>query len=405
MIVIKAVPKAEVLYGIDPEVGVVNTSPDHTARAAKPIRDRSASVLFRMDPRMERLISGESNGRQHHSGPRSELAAKNKAHFPNESREYRQSRNALLADEIELRRHIERVAALRRSLPPGGVVPEDYAFEGPNGAVRLSQLFGDKDTLVIYSMMFGPQRELACPMCTAMLTSWDGTARNLRERVALAATARSPIERLHDFKKNVAGRTCRCTPIPTATIPEPTSAPKMATSPASASSLAEMAQGRHFWSGEMSGERADPGQDPRGATDLDPLWTILELTPAGRGTTWYPKLEYDSLTTIEELRRIRLAASSHFGIGIDTALPAPRSAIQIVSPAGSTPVGVSSPSLITVTLALSPLTVSAEILPLPFSARKSLPFAARMPSGPFTGWSIQISTGVPGFPAASTGMR
>ena len=92
-------------------------------------------------------------------------------------------------------------------------------------------------------------------------------------------------------------------------------------------------------------------------------------------------------------------------MGIDTALPAPRSAIQIVSPTGSTPVGVSSPSLITVTLALSPFTVRAEILPLPFSATMSLPFAARMPSGPFTGWSIQISTGVPGLPAASTGMR
>src|SRR4029077_2098537 len=49
---------------------------------------------------------------------------------------------------------------------------------------------------------------------------------------------------------------------------------------------------RHFWSGEMSGEMSDPGQDPRGAPDLDPLWTVLALTPAGRGATWYPKLEY-----------------------------------------------------------------------------------------------------------------
>ena len=141
--------------------------------------------------------------------PAAELAAKNKAHFPNESPEYRQARNALLAEEIKLRRHIERVAALRRALPPGGVIPEDYIFEGHDGAVRISQLFGDKDTLLyltrtpsfIYSMMFGPPRERACPMCTAMLTSWEGTARNLRERVALAVTARSPIERLLEFKK------------------------------------------------------------------------------------------------------------------------------------------------------------------------------------------------------------
>jgi tetratricopeptide (TPR) repeat protein len=49
---------------------------------------------------------------------------------------------------------------------------------------------------------------------------------------------------------------------------------------------------RHFYSGEMSGAMADPGQDPRGAPDLDPLWLMLDLTPAGRGTDWYPKLEY-----------------------------------------------------------------------------------------------------------------
>ena len=49
---------------------------------------------------------------------------------------------------------------------------------------------------------------------------------------------------------------------------------------------------RHFWSGEMGFETADPGQDPRGAPDLMPLWTILDATPEGRGTDWYPKLAY-----------------------------------------------------------------------------------------------------------------
>jgi predicted dithiol-disulfide oxidoreductase (DUF899 family) len=49
---------------------------------------------------------------------------------------------------------------------------------------------------------------------------------------------------------------------------------------------------RHFWSGEMGMETADPGQDPRGALDLMPLWTILDSTPEGRGTDWHPKLKY-----------------------------------------------------------------------------------------------------------------
>ena len=48
---------------------------------------------------------------------------------------------------------------------------------------------------------------------------------------------------------------------------------------------------RHFSSGEASGAMADPGQDPRGAPDLDPLWLMLDWTPEGRGTHWYPKLD------------------------------------------------------------------------------------------------------------------
>jgi predicted dithiol-disulfide oxidoreductase (DUF899 family) len=231
--------------------------------------------------------------------PAAELAAKNKAHFPNESPEYRQTRNALLAEEIELRRHIERVAALRRTLPPGGVVPEDYSFEGRDGMVSLSRLFGDKDTLVIYSMMFGPQRERACPMCTAMLTSWEGTARNLRERVALAVTARSPIERLLDFKKERGWQNLQ---IYSDTKGNYTRA-YVSVEDGDVPGLTVFTRGdgkvHHFWSGEMSGEMADPGQDPRGAPDPDPLWTILDLTPAGRNATWYPKLEYASLITIK----------------------------------------------------------------------------------------------------------
>jgi len=228
-----------------------------------------------------------------------ELAAKNKAHFPDESAEYRRARNALLAEEIELRRHIERVAALRRALPSGGEIPEDYMFEGHNGAVRLSQLFGDKDTLVVYSMMFGPQRERACPMCTAMLTSWEGTARNLRERVALAVTARSPIERLLDFKDERGWKNLQLYSDAKGDYTRAYVSADDGDMPGLSIFTRSNGTVRHFWSGEMSGEMADPGQDPRGAPDLDPLWTILDLTPAGRGATWYPKLEYPSLTTIK----------------------------------------------------------------------------------------------------------
>ena len=48
---------------------------------------------------------------------------------PGESGEYRLARNRLLEAEIELRRMVERVAAQRRALPPGGAELDDYVFE------------------------------------------------------------------------------------------------------------------------------------------------------------------------------------------------------------------------------------------------------------------------------------
>jgi hypothetical protein len=79
--------------------------------------------------------------------PARQMAASNKAHFPNESPEYRAARNAHLAEEIELRRHLERVAEQRRALPPGGEIPQDFEFASESGPIRLSNLFRDKDTV------------------------------------------------------------------------------------------------------------------------------------------------------------------------------------------------------------------------------------------------------------------
>src|SRR6478736_9862447 len=91
--------------------------------------------------------------------PAAELARANTARVPNESAEYRRAREQLLIEEIELRRHAEPVAELRRALPPGGAVTKQYQFVGEGGNATLSDLFGDKQSLVIYSYMFGPQRE------------------------------------------------------------------------------------------------------------------------------------------------------------------------------------------------------------------------------------------------------
>lgn len=224
--------------------------------------------------------------------PAEELAAKNQAKFPNESKEYRQARNTLLAEEIELRRHIEKIAELRRNLPDGGIMLEDYSFEGETGRKRLSDLFGDKDTLVVYSLMFGPNRARPCPMCTAVLSSWDGAAQNLRQRVALAVIARSPIARILDFKQERGWRNLPLYSDPDGDYTRTYVSAEDSDMPALNVFMRRNGKIRHFWSAEMDTEMADPGQDPRGAPDLDPLWTLFDLTPGGRGGNWYPKLEY-----------------------------------------------------------------------------------------------------------------
>jgi len=224
--------------------------------------------------------------------PAPQLVAKNQAHLPGESPAYRTARNALLIEEIELRRHLERVASLRRALPPGGVLPQDFSFAAVTGQVQLSQLFGEHDTLMVYSMMYGPQRTAPCPSCTSFLNAWNGTAFNLRERVAIAVTARSPIERLAEYR---AQRGYSHLPFYADTSGDYTRAYVSGTDadmPGLSVFVRQDGAVRHFYSGEMSGEMSDPGQDPRGAPDLDPLWVMLDLTPAGRGTDWYPKLEY-----------------------------------------------------------------------------------------------------------------
>ena len=224
--------------------------------------------------------------------PASELAKANGVRFPNESNNYRHARDALLAEEIELRRQIERVAAQRRALPPGGTVPKDYALIGENGPARFSEMFGDKQTLAVYSYMYGPKRAQPCPMCTSLMSAWDGTSLDVEQRIALVMVARSPIARLLAMKKERGWRHLRLYADLEGDFTRDYVSATDDDVPAFNVFSRRGGSIRHFWSGEMGGSTADPGQDPRGAPDLMPLWTILDSTPEGRGSAWYPKLSY-----------------------------------------------------------------------------------------------------------------
>jgi len=226
--------------------------------------------------------------------PAKTLAENCKVRIINEDAAYRRARTALLAEEIELRRQIERVAEMRRALPPGAVV-KDYRFIGEAGPVNFEGLFGDKQSLVVYSYMYGPQRERPCPMCTAFLGSIDIPSKDISQRIAIAAIGRSPVERQLAFARERGWKHLKFY----ATVGDDFArdyrglAPDGSEWPALDVWVRRDGKVFHFWGAELGGT-SDPGQDPRGAPDPTPLWNLLDLTPAGRGVDWYPKLDYPS---------------------------------------------------------------------------------------------------------------
>jgi predicted dithiol-disulfide oxidoreductase (DUF899 family) len=227
--------------------------------------------------------------------PADALAGKARTPFPGASDEYQKARQALLKDEIEFRRHMTRVAEQRRSLPDGPVIEKNYRFKDANGAdLGLLELFGDKDSLVTYFWMFGPQRARPCPMCTNWLGAVNGNAADIKQRVGLKILGRSPVERQIAFAQE---RGWRDLDFVQTVGDDYASDLKLinadgSENPALVVFKRDGERVRLFWASEMTPEMADPGQDPRDAPDIASLWSILDLTPGGRGTDWYPKLNY-----------------------------------------------------------------------------------------------------------------
>ncbi|MPZ88260.1 MAG: DUF899 domain-containing protein [Nitriliruptorales bacterium] len=238
--------------------------------------------------------------------------------FPGESPEYRAARARLLEQEIELRRTMEAVAAARRELPPGGVVPEDYVFQGAgaNGTptdVRLSELFAPgKDSLVMYSFMFprdpgdarpGPESgqtallplaEGPCPSCTALLDQLEGAAEHVTQRVNLAAVGKAPLSHILAFANERGWRRLRLLSSATNTYKrdyhgetaDGSQMPMLNVFHRDGETI------RHFWGSELLYAPTDPGQDPRHVGTLEPLWNLFDLTPEGRPPDWDEQLRY-----------------------------------------------------------------------------------------------------------------
>jgi predicted dithiol-disulfide oxidoreductase (DUF899 family) len=142
--------------------------------------------------------------------------------------------------------------------------------------------------------MYGSKRKRSCPMCASLLGSLDGEMPDILQRVAFAVIARSPIERLMAFKTERGWRHLRLYSSGSNSFNRDYADEDPDGDDHAGFNVFTRTGGvvRHFCGDEMGPETADPGQDPRGAPDLMPVWAVLDMTPGGRGTDWYPKLDY-----------------------------------------------------------------------------------------------------------------
>jgi predicted dithiol-disulfide oxidoreductase (DUF899 family) len=232
--------------------------------------------------------------------------------FPGESGEYRRARDQLLEAEDALRRMNEQVVAQRRSLPAGGLLKEDYAFESAadGSEVRFSELFTPgKNSLVVYNMMFPrwsqdpragapggrtarlPLVEQPCPSCTSVVDGLEGAAFHLAARINLVVIAKTSPDRLGTYAQERGWRELRLLSSRNnafnrdyhAERPDGGQLPVLHVFSRGEDGI------RHQWANEMTFRRGE-------TSSLDPVWPIfgaLDLTPEGRGdVAAYPSLQY-----------------------------------------------------------------------------------------------------------------
>lgn len=227
-------------------------------------------------------------------------AAKPVGLFPNETPAYRKARDKLLKAEIALRRQVEEVAKLRRTLPLGGAVPEDFEFDEAADVVgmqkvRLSELFAPgKDTLILYNYMFSLVMGNPCSMCTSILDSLEGAAPHIAQRANMAVVAKVPLPRLLTFARNRGWRNLRFLSSADNSFNRIYQGEdeEGGQNPMMHIFVRRNGKIRHFWASELFFVKPERGQNMRHVDMIWPLWNLLDLTPEGRGRDWYPRLNY-----------------------------------------------------------------------------------------------------------------
>src|SRR5919109_4715386 len=115
--------------------------------------------------------------------------------------EWFEARKELLAEEKDLTRRRDAVNTRRRELPMVEI-EKDYVFDGPNGTVRLIDIFEGRPQLIIYHFMFHPEWDEGCPSCTAGIDEVSpGFLQHLHTRdTTFAMVSRAPLAKLERWK-------------------------------------------------------------------------------------------------------------------------------------------------------------------------------------------------------------
>ena len=223
--------------------------------------------------------------------------------FPNENDEYRLIRNKLLDEEIALRKKLEDNTSLRRQLPPGGQLKEDYIFEefdvesGKTIKTKFSSLFEkNKDNLLAYNFMYAADAEFPCPACNSLIDGLNGSAPHIRDRVNFVVISKSPIEKFQDWAMGRGWKNLRLL----SSVNNTYNRDYFGESEDGAQQMPVMNVFRksdsgiyHTYSTELLFTAPDENQHPRHADLFWPIWNLFDLTSDGRGEDWFPKYLYD----------------------------------------------------------------------------------------------------------------
>ncbi|MGW5666916.1 DUF899 family protein [Micromonospora sp. NPDC003776] len=210
---------------------------------------------------------------------------------------YVAARMRLVEAEKALIEHVERVAAARRALPPGALVADYTLTEvlvGPDadGAApqrRLSELFGEHRTLLIYHLMFHPDAEQACPMCSMWVDGFDAVTGHLAQHTGFAVVAKAAPGKLREWARRRGWANVRLLSSNGTSFNADLRAetPTGDQRPMITVFVRDGDAVRHSYSQPAS----FPDGSERGIDLLSPVWNLLDLLPQGRGD-WYASSGY-----------------------------------------------------------------------------------------------------------------